>query len=120
VARWALGVWLVAFTLFDALVGLATGLVVRHSDGEQVARDLVDDVALNHLTGDVSILGTITGVALVTALVGFALSLRAAGERRSVWITALFGHGLAMHAGFPAAIGLAALAVTFWRAGSRR
>lgn len=122
VARVAIPVYLVFFTAFDAVAGIATGIAVRHagslSGAERVgAAKTAEHLLLNHVAGDFSPLAAISTVALTSAIVGVAMTFRAAGARRAVWVSALGGVLLNFHAaGVVPIAGLAALACSLYLA----
>ena len=115
VARIALPIWLVAFTAFDSVAGIASGLVVHHANGlagadQQAVGDTVDYLAVNPVAGDFSVIWLISNLALLIGVVAVALTLRTSGAGRAMWISAMVGVLLSMHWGPAAAIGLAGLA----------
>jgi hypothetical protein len=116
VARLALPVWLVAFSAFDSVTGLASGLAVRHANGldgpEQAgAASTAEYLVDNRFTGDFSPVWFVQAAALLTAVIATALVLRSAGASRGLFVAMLGGALLVFHAGAIAAIGLLAIAV---------
>jgi hypothetical protein len=121
VARVAIPVWLVSFAVFDSVTGLGSGLAVRHAKGlsgpeQQGAASTAEYLLENRITADFSPVWFVQAVALLTAVIGTALVLRAAGASRAVFVTVLVGTLLVFHAGAAAAVGLVALAVAFFLA----
>ena len=118
VARAALVLWLVFFSAFDAIAGLATGVLSRHAgslageerEGVIGAIDyLFDD---NKLVGGVfSVLGNIGHGSWIVVAIAAAVAFHQAGARRAVVAGMLLSVLFAAHSGFPAAIGLVSLAV---------
>jgi hypothetical protein len=118
VARAALVLWLVFFSAFDAIAGLATGVLSRHAgtlageerEGVIGAIDyLFDD---NKLVGGVfSVLGNIGHGSWIVVAIAAAVAFHQAGARRAVVAGMLLSTLFAAHSGFPAAIGLVSLAV---------
>jgi hypothetical protein len=118
--RVAVPIYLVSFAAFDTVAGIATGLVVRHAQTLPAAQidgvaSTTEYLALNHITGDFSPLAIISGISLTVAVVGVAITLRAIGASRWVWLCAFGGVLLNLHAaGLIPAIGLAALAIALY------
>ena len=118
-ARAFLVVWMVFFSAFDAIAGIAVGVLTRHANslaGEE--RDAVVG-AIDFLFresrlagGDnysvLGILGQFSWVALVLAAI---VALRRAGLSRLIVGATLLSLLFAAHAGYPAAVGLIALFV---------
>jgi hypothetical protein len=84
-ARVALPVFLVFFSTFDAVAGLATGWLGRVAEGqtgaEQAATLRAADELFNGnwLTGNISIAGSISAIAWATVAIAGAVALRRAG-----------------------------------------
>lgn len=119
--RVVLPVFLVAFSAFDAVAGLATGwLALRADDQSGAAREqtLVSVEYLfadNWLAGNLSVLGGVTAVAWMTIAISAAVALRSAGADR---LTVAAMSAAVLFASHPAplgTIGLVALAVAAWR-----
>jgi hypothetical protein len=114
VSRGALVVWTVFFTAYDAVQGVATGLLVRHAadvpDAERNAiADALDYLVFDsRLAGDLSALQMVAGAAWLTVAIGGAIALHRAQAGAAVValtaISAVFSAHMA-----PAAIGLLAL-----------
>jgi hypothetical protein len=120
-ARLALPVWLVAFSAFDSVTGLASGLAVHHANGldgpEQAgAASTADYLVDNRFTADFSPLWLLQAVALLTVVIATALVLRSAGASRGLFVAMLGGVLLTFHAGAVAAIGLLSIAVAIFLA----
>ena len=120
-ARLALPVWLVAFSAFDSVTGLASGLAVHHANGldgpEQAgAASTADFLVDNRFTADFSPLWLLQAVALLTVVIATALVLRSAGASRGLFVAMLGGVLLTFHAGAVAAIGLLSIAVAIFLA----
>src|SRR5918998_3714162 len=119
VARAALVVWVAFFSAFDAVAGIATGVLSRHANslsGEEregviAAIDfLFDDSKL--AGGGFSVLGNLGhGSWMVVAIAG-AVAFHQAGARRGVVVGMLLSVAFAAHSGIGAAIGLVSLFVT--------
>jgi uncharacterized membrane protein YdfJ with MMPL/SSD domain len=118
VARVALVVWMVFFTAFDAIAGIATGVLARHAhslSGDDQAGVIS---AVNFLFndsqlagGDFSILGNIAHPAWVVLAVAAAVALYKAGSSRVVVGAMLLSVLFASHGGPAAAAGLVGLFV---------
>ena len=119
IARAALVAWVAFFSAFDAVAGIATGVLSRHANslaGEEregmiAAVDfLFDDSTL--VGGGFSVLGNIGhGSWMVVAIAG-AVAFHQAGARRAVVVGMLLSVAFAAHSGIGAAIGLVSLFVT--------
>jgi hypothetical protein len=85
IARVALPVFLVFFSTFDAVAGLATGWLHHTANGqtgaEQAATLQAADELFNHnwLTGNLSIAGSVTAIAWAVIAIASAVALRRAG-----------------------------------------
>lgn len=121
VARATLPIFLVAFTSFDSVAGIATGwLAMRADDQDGEARAatlgaikyLFED---NWLAGNLSILGGITAISWLIVVVAAAVALRAAGADR-LTVTSMCGAVLfASHPAPIGTVGLIAFAVAAWQ-----
>jgi hypothetical protein len=118
VARAALALWLVFFSAFDAIAGIATGVLTRHAnslageerEGVVAAIDFL--WADSQLAGGgFSILGNLGHFSWVLVAVAATVALYRAGASRVVvgatFVSVLF----ASHSGLGAAVGLVALFV---------
>lgn len=118
VARVALIAWVTFFSAFDAVAGIATGVLSRHAnsltgqerEGVIAAVDyLFDDSKL--AGGQFSLLGNLGhGSWMVVAIAG-AVAFHQAGARRAVVVGMLLSVAFAAHSGIGAAIGLVSLFV---------
>jgi hypothetical protein len=83
IARGALPVFLVFFSAYDTTAGIATGWLAYATDGsgdaETEIRMLFDD---NWLSGNISVVGSVSALAWMTVAVGCAFALRRAGADR--------------------------------------
>lgn len=114
ISRGALVVWTVFFSAYDAVQGIATGLLVRHADGLPTAQQDAIAGALDYLVldsrlaGDISALQLIAGAAWLTVAIGVAVALHRAAAGTTVVALAAVSAVFSMHMA-PAAIGLLAL-----------
>src|SRR5918997_6424017 len=88
VSRWAIGVFAVFFSAYDAAAGIATGYALRNAQGlsagaQEAVHDAVIDMPGLSLIFGLSIVGT---GAWVVALIAAAMALRRAGAPRGVFI----------------------------------
>ena len=118
VARAALVIWMVFFSAFDAVAGIATGVLTRHANSlagqerETVGRAidfLFHDSQL--AGGEFSVLGNIGHGAWVVLAIAASVALWRAGLSRLVVGATLLSVLFASHSGFGAAVGLVALFV---------
>jgi hypothetical protein len=114
VSRCALVVWTVFFTAYDAIQGVATGLLVRHaSDVPEAQRNAIADaldylVLDSRLAGDISVIQMVAGAAWLTVAIAGAIALHRA--RAGTAVVALTAISVVFSAHMaPAAIGLLAL-----------
>lgn len=96
VARAALPVFLVFFSAFDAVAGLATGWPARAGHGTLAEHATDDAIARlfdhNRLTGNLSVAGSIGGIAWLVVAISAAAALRGAGaDRLTVGLMACSG-----------------------------
>jgi hypothetical protein len=114
ISRSALVVWTVFFSAYDAIQGIATGLLTRHAGGlpeEQqtdVAGALDYLVRDSTLAGDLSFVQLVAGVAWLTVAFTAAAALGRANAGKGVVALAGLSAVFAMHMA-PAAVGLVAL-----------
>ncbi len=117
VARVALVFWMVFFSAFDAIAGIATGVLTRHANsltGEE--RDAVVG-AINFLFDDsklvggsnFSVLANLGQDTWIVVAIAATVALWRAGVSRLVVGATLLSGLFAAHAGYVAAIGLLAL-----------
>jgi hypothetical protein len=91
IARLALPVFLVFFSAFDAVAGLATGWLGYAADDQtgemrEHTRLAIEDLfSDNWLAGSFSVIGSIAGTAWVVVAIAAALALRRAGADRLTW-----------------------------------
>ncbi len=82
-ARAALPVFLVFFAAYDTTAGIATGWLAHAGAGdagtERAIRDLFDD---NWISGNISLVGSVSAIAWTTVAVACAFALRRAGADR--------------------------------------
>src|SRR5688572_8490128 len=118
VARVALVVWMVFFSAFDAIAGIATGVLARHA--HSLSGDDQEGVisAVNFLFNDsqlagggFSVLGNIGHFSWVVLAIAATVALYKAGSSRLVVGAMLLSVLFASHAGPGAAAGLVALFV---------
>jgi hypothetical protein len=115
VARLVLPVWLVAFSTFDSVTGIASGLAVHHANGldgpEQAgAASTAEYLVDNRFTADFSLVWFLQAASFLTVVIATALVLRSGGASGWLFAAMLGGVLLVFHAGAIAAIGLLAIA----------
>jgi hypothetical protein len=102
VSRWAIGVFAVFFSAYDAAAGIATGYALRNAQGlsagaqEAVHEAVIDLPGLSLIFG-LSIVGT---GAWVVALIAAAIALRRAGVSRGPFILLILA-GVFLMGGHP-------------------
>jgi hypothetical protein len=118
VARAALVLWLVFFSAFDAVAGIATGVLSRHANSlageerEGVVRAidfLFDDSQL--VGGGFSVLGNLGHGSWMVVAIAAAVALHQAHAPRAAVIAMSLSVLFAAHSGIGAAIGLVAIFV---------
>jgi hypothetical protein len=116
VSRCAVVVWAIFFSAYDAVQGIATGLLIRYADGLAASEQVGITRGLNYLVrdsrmaGDLSLIGLIAGAAWLTTAIAAAIALHKAGASKPVVVAACFATIVAAHTA-PAAVGFVALAV---------
>ena len=117
-ARSALAVWMVFFSAFDAVAGIATGVLTRHAnslageerEGVVAAIDFL--WADSQLAGGgFSVLGNLGHISWVIVAIAATVALYRAGASRVVVATTFLSVLFASHSGLGAAVGLVALFV---------
>jgi hypothetical protein len=117
IARIALAFWMVFFSAFDAVAGLASGVLVRHATslaGEE--REHVN-AAIDFMFHDsqfaagstISVLSALGQGTWIIVAIAATVALYRAGVSRPIVGATLVSVLFTLHAGFPAAIGLVAL-----------
>jgi hypothetical protein len=102
VSRWAIGVFAVFFSAYDAAAGIATGYALRgaqrlSAEGQQAVYETVRDMPELSLIFGLSIVGT---GAWVVALIAAAMALRRAGASRGPFILLILA-GVFLMGGHP-------------------
>ena len=102
VSRWAIGVFAVFFSAYDAAAGIGTGYALRNARGlsagaQEAIYEAVKDMPVVSLIFGLSVVGT---GAWVVALVGAALSLRRAGASLGPFILLILA-GVFLMGGHP-------------------
>lgn len=122
VSRIALVAWMVFFSAYDSVAGIATGLLARHAEELAGAEQVAMTSAVEYLHNDGLLPGAAVLLAVaptvawpITVIVG-AVALHQAGARRSTVAALCLSALFAFHASYPAAIGLAfmVIAVVLW------
>jgi hypothetical protein len=116
ISRVALVFWLVFFSTYDALAGIASGVLVRQANsvsGEERASfsEAADFLFDSHISGNISWFGVVAAVTWVIVATAAAVALRGAGANWLTTAAAALSALFAFHAGYPAFIGLIALLV---------
>jgi hypothetical protein len=113
--RLGIGVFLIFFSAYDAVAGIATGLAMRHArdlpaTGQLVVYETVKDwPGFDARVFALAIVGTL---GWVVALVGVALAARRAGAGRAEWIFILLA-GVFLMGGHPFPFGTITFACLF-------
>ena len=113
-SRCGLVVWTVFFSAYDAVQGLAAGLLVRHADDvtpaqhDAIAEALDYLVLESRLAGDISAIQMVAGAAWLTVAIGAAIALHQARAGTAIVALTAISVVFSMHMA-PAAIGLVAL-----------
>lgn len=114
VGRVTVVLWVALFSAFDAIAGIATGVLVDGGFADAAAY-LFD----HGLVGGGSILGWIAQPMWIGVAVASGLAVRSSGASVLCWIAMLASALFSTHAGWPAALGLLALSVALWIAVTR-
>ena len=117
VSRIALVAWVVFFSAYDSVAGIATGLLSRYAEGLAGADATAVNSAIDYLFNDgllpggALILALIPTLAWPVAVVTGALALGKSGARLSLVVALCLSTLFSFHASYPAAVGLAFLLV---------
>jgi hypothetical protein len=119
VSRAFLVVWMVFFSAFDAIAGIAVGVLTRHANSlageEQDAVVSTIDFLFqeSRLAGgdNYSVLGNLGQFSWVVLIIAAGVALWRAGASRLIVGATLLSVLFSAHAGYPAAVGLVALFV---------
>jgi hypothetical protein len=114
VSRWAIGVFAVFFSAYDAAAGIATGYALRNAqglsaEGQAAVYETVKDMPELSLIFGLSIVGT---GAWVVALIAAAIALRRAGASRGPFILLILA-GVFLMGGHPFPAGTLAFGCFF-------
>jgi hypothetical protein len=114
VSRWAIGVFAVFFSAYDAAAGIATGYALRSAqglsaEGQAAVYETVKDMPELSLIFGLSIVGT---GAWVVALIAAAMALRRAGASRGPFILLILA-GVFLMGGHPFPAGTLAFGCFF-------
>lgn len=114
VNRWAIGVFAVFFSAYDAAAGIGTGFALRNAQGlsagaQEVIYEAVKDMPVLSLIFGLSIVGTL---GWVVALIAAAIALRRAGAPRGPFILLILA-GVFLMGGHPFPAGTLAFGCFF-------
>jgi hypothetical protein len=114
VSRWAIGVFAVFFSAYDAAAGIGTGYALRNARGlsagaQEAIYEAVKDMPVLSLIFGLSIVGTL---AWVVALIAAAMALRRAGASRVPFILLILA-GVFLMGGHPYPAGTLAFGCFF-------
>jgi hypothetical protein len=114
VSRWAIGVFAVFFSAYDAAAGIGTGYALRNAqglsaEGQAAVYEVVKDLPLFSLPFGLSIVGTL---GWAVALVAAAMALRRAGASRGPFILLIVA-GVFLMGGHPYPAGTLAFGCFF-------
>jgi hypothetical protein len=114
VSRWAIGVFAVFFSAYDAAAGIATGYALRNAQGlpagaQEAIYEAVKDMPVLSLIFGLSIVGTL---AWVVALIAAAITVRRAGASRGPFILLILA-GVFLMGGHPYPAGTLAFGCFF-------
>src|SRR5215210_964386 len=114
VSRWAIGVFAVFFSAYDAAAGIGTGYALRaaqglSAEGQAAVYEVVKDLPLFSLPFGLSVVGSL---AWVVALVAAAKALRRVGASRGLFILLILA-GVFLMGGHPYPAGTLAFGCFF-------
>jgi hypothetical protein len=129
VARVSVVVWMVFFSAFDAIAGIAVGVLTRYANSLAGEEQEAVVGAIDFLFQDsrfaggnnYSVLAGLGQLSWVVLVLAATVALWQAGVSRLIAGATLLSVAFAAHAGYPAAVGLVALFVAeLFRFGTRR
>ena len=102
VSRWAIGVFVIFFSAYDAAAGIGTGYALRNAqelsaEGQAAVYEVVKELPLFSLPFVLSVVGTL---GWAVALIAAAIALRRAGASRGPFILLILA-GVFLMAGHP-------------------
>ena len=102
VARIAIPVYAVFYGAYEAMMGIATGIMTQQGNGMTGAErdgvaEAVNAIPTHSIVGDGGLLSTVGSLAWIIAITGAILALRAAGVRRSALVLLGIGTFMALH-----------------------
>jgi hypothetical protein len=115
VSRIALVPFMVFYTFWETVVGVATGVLARYANGlpaadRQPIADAIQDLNRNWLIGDPSVFGAIGAVGWIVAAIAAAFALRRAGAGQGAVLLVGFSSLFVVHPPPIGPIGLASFA----------
>jgi hypothetical protein len=102
VARIAIPVYAVFYAAYEAMMGIATGVMTQQGNGMTGAErngvaEAVNAIPTHPIVGDGGLLSSIGSLAWIIAITGAVLALRAAGVRPSALVLLGIGTFMALH-----------------------
>lgn len=102
VARLAIPVYAVFYGAYEAMMGLATGIMMQQGDGMTGAErdglaEAVNAITTHPIVGEGGLFSTLGGLAWITAMTCAILALRAAGVRTSALVLLGIGTFMILH-----------------------
>ena len=102
VARIAIPVYAVFYGVYEAMMGIAAGIMTQQGDDLAGAErhgvaEAVNAIPTHPIVGEGGVFPTVGGLAWIVAITGAILALRAAGVRRSALVLLGIGTFMALH-----------------------
>ena len=102
VSRLAIGPFVVLYAAWEAVIGLAIGVMVQHGNDAPVGQrpavaDTIQSIGSNVIIGDAGIVGLLGALAWAVAVISAAVAYRSAGAPTLAWILLALSAVVASH-----------------------
>ena len=102
VSRLAIGPFVVLYAAWEAVIGLAIGVMVQHGNDAPVGQrpavaDTIQSIGSNGIIGDAGIVGVVGALAWAVAVIAAAVAYRSAGAPTLAWVLLALSAVVASH-----------------------
>ena len=102
VSRLAIGPFVVLYAAWEAVIGLAIGVMVQHGNDVPVGQrpavaDTIQSIGSNGIIGDAGIVGVVGALAWAVAVIAAAVAYRSAGAPTLAWVLLALSAVVASH-----------------------
>ena len=102
VSRLAIGPFVVLYAAWEAVIGLAIGVMVQHGNDAPIGQrpavaDTIQSIGSNGIIGDAGIVGLVGALAWAVAVIAAAVAYRGAGAPTLAWLLLAMSAVVASH-----------------------